>query len=1052
MATTQEELVIKVRTDGTVSVEKLNAELDKTNKKSKEAESGLASLGKAAAGAVAGFLGFQAVKQFLGDSIQASINLEKSMLSLKSVAKATGNDFQKVQSDIKKLGADGTLSIGGIAKQYGLLLQQGVKADQAFSFIEAGKKLATFRGITGNAEEDLGSFIKALQTGSQELAENLDPSLNGVIKRLGGMAAISQDAAKKTELLNTVIANGTALNADYEATLGGAAGAQAKLNTAFTELKQSVGQSVAPIFTGLAKGLASLANAAKDLPANITAAAAAFTLLAVALTPLIGPLGLVVAGFAALAANAYVSAQSMNELEREAKKVEDSLTNAKITGVQENIVKAEARRLDLMKQINLEAGKLTGVYADEYAASDKVNLSLVQRARLLTALQSEQRKIIAMTDEELGAEIARLNANKAIADRARAEAAMQGRGAGFVLPSAGQAAAIASYDADRLQKLLDEQSRRLNTNTGALKSNTAELDDMKKKVDKTTKTFDELDAQLNATLAAVRALGEVTNGVIQLVRSNRASGVLGGASTMIGGIGSGVGAAQQFYQASSTAASTAAYNQAILAGKGTTAATTAAGTAGAAGAATAGSLGLAATTFGIGAAAVGIGAAIFGAIEAADEEEAERIRRRREREEQARERAHQIELNRIKTVTALIKIQLDLELRLNNLERERRNYAIEIANLRATSQGQILRNQIAGASATMEESSAQLGLTGTNTEKQRRAQAILENEAKAQAAMERARVLIEEFKANPTGTRAWEIGQELKKLSNENAQYVPAGYRAGWVNISEIIDETKARSKEMGTAWVERRRREEADISLGAISTGMARSATSADSAQAFLDARLEKLGLRGELGTQKFRDALSKIDVQQRTAATTGQAYDATGDLRAVAEGLRQNLGIADLSNITQGELDKIGTTGQAFERYQLLLDVLGKIKDATESTAENTSPELVKARQRSFFDFARSGFVSNSIFQSLGVDGLAIQNPQSVSSLATNIGGAGVGSTSNLVNLTQQILAVQREQRDLLAGIYANTDSDAGTAGGAVLRDNVISIIGDVNARKIV
>ena len=81
-------------------------------------------------------------------------------------------------------------------------------AQQSFEFIDAAKRVGTFKGIMETTTESVESFIRGLITGSAELLENLNPALRGTIKELGGFEAIANNVEARQALINKVIADG----------------------------------------------------------------------------------------------------------------------------------------------------------------------------------------------------------------------------------------------------------------------------------------------------------------------------------------------------------------------------------------------------------------------------------------------------------------------------------------------------------------------------------------------------------------------------------------------------------------------------------------------------------------------------------------------------------------------------------------------------------------------------------------------------------------------------------------------------------------------------
>ena len=179
-------------------------------------------------------------------AFDAANKLEKTMLGLQATAKLTGQSFAVLSKSVNDLAKDGVMNIDQAAQSMKVLAAQGVNAQKSFEFLEAAKKVSAFNNIVGDAGQGVQDFVKFLQTGSAELAENMDPSIVAVVKRLGGYAAVTADATKKQQLMNAVIEKGGKLTGDYDKFLKSGGQSQVAFAGAATTLAQTFGQKLQP--------------------------------------------------------------------------------------------------------------------------------------------------------------------------------------------------------------------------------------------------------------------------------------------------------------------------------------------------------------------------------------------------------------------------------------------------------------------------------------------------------------------------------------------------------------------------------------------------------------------------------------------------------------------------------------------------------------------------------------------------------------------------------------------------------------------------------------
>lgn len=318
MAANVEKLLLKIKAD-LADLKQLQVELANVRKQGQETSSSLTS----AFAGVAKVFGALKLKGVFDSAVADARNLERTVLGLQATARLTGNNFRELNKQVQDLASDGVLSIDRASQSMKVLLAQGLSANKAFELIDAAKKVGSFNNIVGDTGQSVQDFIKFLQTGSAELAENLDPSLVKVVKSLGGYEKVANNAAAKQQLINAVIAKGKSLTEDYAKFLDSGAQAQVNFDNATLKLSQTFGSKLAPAYSAIQNGLAKLINGITDFVASFkssTVSIVAGTALAIvalqgvggalsvlsvkaaaAWAVILGPLSLIVAAIGAVA-------------------------------------------------------------------------------------------------------------------------------------------------------------------------------------------------------------------------------------------------------------------------------------------------------------------------------------------------------------------------------------------------------------------------------------------------------------------------------------------------------------------------------------------------------------------------------------------------------------------------------------------------------------------------------------------------------------------------------------------------------------------------------
>lgn len=393
-----EKLLIQIRAD-LKDLKNLQAELKNVRKEGTDAAASIGEGFKNALGSIAAGFTTLRIKGIFDNAVADANRLEKTMLGLQATAKLTGNSFSQIKNAVTNLSKDGVLSIDQASQSMKVLLAQGVAADKAFQLVDAAKKVGAFNNIVGDTGQAVQDFIKFLQTGSAELAENLDPSLVKVVKSLGGYEAVANNAAAKQKLINAVIEKGAALTGDYEKFLQSGSQAQVTYGKAQERLSQNFGEKLAPAYSKMyalgAQLLGGIADIIKGF-SSFSVSVVAFSALGVAafaslggaavtfgfvtkaaFLSILGPVGAIVGALAALVAVAYelTYVKSTKEIADDYRKQKEEVNGLassieNLSKIRNRTVSQERELRDSLEQLR-EKLKAAGIDYDTLAAKTK---------------------------------------------------------------------------------------------------------------------------------------------------------------------------------------------------------------------------------------------------------------------------------------------------------------------------------------------------------------------------------------------------------------------------------------------------------------------------------------------------------------------------------------------------------------------------------------------------------------------------------------------------------------------------------------------------------
>jgi len=1150
MARFEDEAVIKIRTENAEAVAKLNKDVEDLKKSLKDAEraalalkiekgskseefkkadlavrglsdklklakkdldaisnsgnkvaSSFEKVATSIAGITIGAKALSATVSVFKDAVAESNKLEKSLLKVSAAAKLTGNDADKAKSDVVALAEDGQAGADQLADAYGKLLKQGINQNFIPTFLKAGKVVATFSGVTGDAGADLNAFIDGLSRGSIETIENLDPSLVQLIKSMGGITKVTADAALKQQVLNKVVEIGAKQQDDYNKFIQSGIGQQKALEASYNSLLASIGDAVKDAagpavqffrdtIDGIRKAFDGLSPSGKKAVLAIGTIGVAIAALipivaglATAVAAATGGLSLLIPVAVGLVTALGVGLASLKD------QVDQVDAQAALVKQYDELVKLQEKGLLLESERNrlLEIQKglvkdLGPAYAKAYEEAARSSLPLLEQYNLLRAFKREAAADAKLNDAELASEIKRLEAAQKIAsgvgrgtysaaagfaiggsnvtalntgvdadrlanlkqlqaDRQRIGGSGGGGGLGggaartsdfllselrkslngvtselqnFIAANAGNAAAIAQAEvkatelririiadanaaieqglaegldaeilAIRQQQKIDE--RYLDDNAKELENHVEQKKRIQEKADR-----DELNAKLKNAEQTAQALSQVNSAVISAIQSN------GSASSALGSV-SGL--------------ASAGGSLATAAGDKT--------------------LGAALPIAGI---AVGIAGAIFAAVESEAEEKKRKEEKRLADIEKKKDDYHRVELARLKTLQQLEKIRYDLQVRIADLARAQDEFALGIDKLNATSQSEILGLDINAGNREVNQTlrAAGFGPTrGATTQSKSdflSEQAIFQ--ATATAKNREIQAAITNFQFGPGDM------DRLRGLRSQlivNSQYFSESEKTKYRELFGVIEDailSYVSSNDPKVIAAYQARLNRAAGTVGATDFSLLNQARDEQSAR--ITSAIDTLGgveaLKSQLGTQLFADAQADID-----------RASAAGESEATTTARRQELAaeIAGFLGLDVANFDP--NAGEALDiedknKFDLMVDLLKQVEESTGKTAKNTDPKLLEDRNRDFLDISRrrAVFGGGSAFGSLGLQSVALGNPDAIQSVALQTrASAAQGMSAQLLTLAAEQVALARTANALLATIAANTDGDASTSG---------------------
>lgn len=276
---------------GATAQKEMSQAVGETAPQAEKAAASLKGLALAAAGAVAAYAGFAALKGFLGDFQEA----EAISLKLNAVLEANGREVESLRADyegfaaeIQKttvVGDDTALSFLHMAETFELT------GDAAKSAVKNAIALA---GAVDGTAASAGNYIRfaaAMEKGDIELAM----SMGRMIPQLRGVTDQTEFAAKAQKLMAAGMKT-------VEAEAASSAGKMKQLGEEWGNFKETLGSFVADAVTPVVAALKGLATWLNELPGWVKGAVVVVMGLSVAVVALTTAFAVVKMALAAVAA------------------------------------------------------------------------------------------------------------------------------------------------------------------------------------------------------------------------------------------------------------------------------------------------------------------------------------------------------------------------------------------------------------------------------------------------------------------------------------------------------------------------------------------------------------------------------------------------------------------------------------------------------------------------------------------------------------------------------------------------------------------------------
>lgn len=312
MADAKMDVIIQLKDEMSKQLKNLTGALDDTRKK-------ISTIAKDVRGvstemvAIGGAMTFAFKK-----TIDASNELNNSLIGLSSVAAAFGVDAGKATEAARRLSEDGLMSVKSSATGLKNLIATGFSLPEAIKLMEAFKDSASFnRQASLGFGQAIEGATEGIKNQNSILVDNagITKNLSNILKEAGFSAQqlgeVTTDVAVRTALYNGILKEANAFQGDAIKASQTLSGQQAELATQIFMLKAAIGEVLAPALTeliGKISGYLAIAMEWIEQNPELTQQIVIFTASVGGLILALGTLGITIStvGIAITAFNPYL--------------------------------------------------------------------------------------------------------------------------------------------------------------------------------------------------------------------------------------------------------------------------------------------------------------------------------------------------------------------------------------------------------------------------------------------------------------------------------------------------------------------------------------------------------------------------------------------------------------------------------------------------------------------------------------------------------------------------------------------------------------------------
>jgi len=241
----------KVINNADKKAKELGSSFDKTNK---GMQSGLDTTVKGIRNLAVTYLGFNVLKNAFFSVIDASKEMENSLIGLDTVTRAFGQNIDATREGALALADDGLLTLTEASEGLKNLIATGFELPQAIKLMEGFKDSASFnRQGTLEFGQAIVGATQGIKNQNSIMVDNagITKNLSNILKEAGmsanDLGSVTSDVSVRTALYNGLLKEMSIFQGDSSKASNTLAGQQAKLRTQVFNLKAAIGDALVPI-------------------------------------------------------------------------------------------------------------------------------------------------------------------------------------------------------------------------------------------------------------------------------------------------------------------------------------------------------------------------------------------------------------------------------------------------------------------------------------------------------------------------------------------------------------------------------------------------------------------------------------------------------------------------------------------------------------------------------------------------------------------------------------------------------------------------------------